>query len=265
MRFPPLKIEISSTSKVRKSRTFKARLLGYLTADALWDLGTTAGSVLRPVWLAYFNTVGESKPFTANLRAGRNARIEDRQALHVPRSSGHRWITHAVPGGVITVAYLPELFHLEPPVPFTDDARFVMAPRRAWVDAQAEVLEEDFGADARDAARAALFGAYLDRRTPLPLLRDLCFHLQLYRAALEEPWVVNLENQAADLGLLTCGLDTPVVCSVDFETLGDFLTRETSRFHEQQRRSRPRASGVALDLRGAVSPVQLALDLGFAQ
>jgi hypothetical protein len=264
MRFPQLKIEISSTTKLKKSRAFKARLLGYLTADALWEFGTTASGVLRPVWLAYFNTVGESKPFTANLRAGRNARIEDRQALQVPRSSGHRWATHIVPGGLITVAYLPELFHLEPPVPFTDDARFVMAPRRAWVDAQAELLEDDFGADARDAARAALFGAYLDRRTPLPLLRDLAFHLQLYRAALEEPWVVDLEDQAADLGLLTCGLDAPVVCSVDLETLGDFLTRETSRFHEQQVRSRPRASGADLDLRAAFPPVQLALDLGFA-
>lgn len=262
MRFPQLTIEVSSRSKAKKSRTFKARLLGYLTADSLWEFGAN-GSALRPVWLAYFNTVGESKPFTANLRAGRAARIEEGQAIQLPKSSGHRWTTQVVPGGLVTVAYLPELFHLEPPVPFADDARFVMAPSRSWVDRQAELLEPDFGADARDAARAALFGAYLDRRTPLPLLRDLAFHLQLYRVAVEEPWITEAADQVEELGLTACGLDAPFVCSVDLDTLREFLTRETSRFH----RLNPRALSPArrspdLDLEGGAEPLQLALDLG---
>jgi len=36
-----LTIEVSSRSKARKTRTFRARLLGYLAADSLWEFGAT--------------------------------------------------------------------------------------------------------------------------------------------------------------------------------------------------------------------------------
>jgi hypothetical protein len=68
-------------------------------------------------------------------------------------------------------------------------------------------------------------GHFRRNRHPLPLLRDLAFHLQLYRAALEEPWVVDLEDRAAELGLVTCGLDTPVVCSADRGNLPGWASR----------------------------------------
>lgn len=269
MRFPRLTIEISPRSKAAKSRRFRSRLVGYLTADSLWSLGSSGSGAMRPVWLAFFNTVGEAKPFTANLRAGRKARSERHDTFELPRSSGHHWTAQSVPGGVITVAYLPELFHLEPPVPFTDDgARFVMAPTQCWVDQQAERLTAELGADGRDAARAALFAAYLDRRTPLPLLRDLSFHLQLYRAALDEPWVADLgqdDTESSDptaWGLDGCGLDTPIVCSVDQESLSEFLTRETSRFHRLHARSaQPSHAHPSLDFAQATPPAQLVLDL----
>jgi len=101
-------------------------------------------------------TVGASRPFTANLRAGRRARIDDRGSLHVPKRSPHRWTSQPVPGGVATVAYLPELLHLEPPQPFTEDVRFVLAPTRRWVEEQADALEGKFGAEAPDPAWAVL-------------------------------------------------------------------------------------------------------------
>lgn len=266
MLYPQLTIEPPAGRTTLKSRTFRARLLGYLTADRLWALGTTGGSAQRPVWLAVFGTVGEAKPFAANLRAGRTAKIERAGALQIPKSSGHRWVTQAVPEGVVTVAYLAELFHLEPPVPFTEAVRFVMAPARRWVDREAESLGAEFGADARDAARAALFAAYLDRRTPLPLLRDLRFHLQLYRAALDEPWLVAPQDDldATARGFACCGLDAPVLCTVDLPTLGEFLTAQTAAFHSLhggvEWTSRCYPVG---DLASAVQPVQLALDLGF--
>jgi hypothetical protein len=266
MLYPQLTIEPPAARTTGKGRTFRALLLGYLTADGLWEVGAAAGGAVRPVWLAVFGTVGEAKPFVANLRAGRAARIERGGTLQIPKSSGHRWVTQAVPGGVVTVAYLAGLFHLEPPAPFTEDVRFVMAPARRWVDREAEALGAEFGADARDAARAALFAAYLDRRTPLPLLRDLRFHLQLFQAALEEPWAVEAGDPTAGTsrGLVTCGLDAPVVCSVDQATLGEFLTAQTAAFHRLH-------GGVEWtgprypvgDLAGAIQPVQLALDLGF--
>ncbi|MFW6012213.1 MAG: hypothetical protein ACOC92_00715 [bacterium] len=235
MPYQRLAIEVSP--KFEKTRTFHSRLVGYLTADHLWDLGgSNENAPTRPVWLAVFSTPGLAKPFAANLRAGRVARTTRRHhglRLQIPKSSPHRWTTQQVPGGIITVAYLPELLHLEPQMPFADeDVRFLLAPALRWVEAQAETLQGDFGPDAADAARAALFAAYLDRRTPMPLLRDLRFHLQLYRAALAEPWTYDATDPRCCAANLTrCGLDAPLVCHVSLDTLGDFLVRQTAEWH----------------------------------
>lgn len=265
MVFPHFTIEPPTPRRRLKGRTFRARLFGYLTADGLWEFGGTGAGVLRPVWLAYFATVGEARPFTANLRAGRPARIEHSGSLQIPKSSGHRWRSQPVPGGVVTIAYLPGLFHLEPPVPFTGRIGFVMAPARRWVEREAPALAAEFGDEARDAARAALFAAYLDRRTPLPLLRDLRFHLRLYRAALDEPWVADLEDAGVDerFGLASCGLDGGLVCSVGLEELAGFVTAQTAEYHRLEVRSGHAGRTLpSVDLRAAVEPAQLALDLG---
>jgi hypothetical protein len=269
MRFPKLTIEVTVSKETRrrrrKTRTFSARLLGCLTADGLWELGAGGGEVRRPVWLAYFATVGAAKPFTANLRAGRRAAIGGGERLEVPRSSEHRWTTRAVPGGVVTVTYLPELFHLEPPVPFTDDVRFVMAPARRWVDAQALELAPDVGEDARDVARAALFAAYVDRRTPLPLLRDLRFQLQLYRAALEEPWVADpLRGSAPPCDLDACRLDPPLACGVGRERFAAFLTEQTERFHREHGPAARVTAGLEVEPEAVLPAAQLALAFGAA-
>jgi len=268
MSFPRLTIEISSRSRARKTRTFRARLLGHLVADALWELGETRDATVRPVWLAYFATTGAARPFGANLRAGRRARIgEHGPRIQLPKSSGHRWTTQAVPGGLITVAHLPELFHLDPPVPYAEDVRFVMAPARSWVERQAKLLEPEFGAEAAEAARAALFVAYLDRRTPLPLLRDLRFHLELYRAALEEPWTsAPVEEGSAEAArLAACGLDAPLACSVAPEPLGEVLTAETERFlrlHPPALSPPPAAPLLEIAEAAPLPGVQLGLDFG---
>ena len=178
-----------------KTRIFSVHLLGFLTADSLWTSGGD-GSVQRPIWLAFFGSESETRPFTANLRAGRRARAGG-DLLELPVGA-HRWVPpQKVPTGVISVAYLPELFDLEPGSgPLADPVRFVFAPPRWWVDKEAADLASEFGEDAPEAARAALFCAFLDRRCPIPLVHDLHFHLQVYRAALESFWVYPLSDPA---------------------------------------------------------------------
>jgi hypothetical protein len=270
MAFPALTIEASSPDSSTKTRTFSVHLLGYLAADSLWEPGGNA-STERPVWVAYFGTERESHPFTANFRVGRKARTQNDYVFDLPRRAPHRWSAQKVPGGVVTVAYIPALFHLEPSGPLGDDVRFVFAPPRWWVDEQAGELAE-LGEDARDTARAALFCAYLDRRTPLPLVHDLRFHLQVYRAALASGWVHRLAGGRregvvlAGRGAEAAGLDAPLACRVGQTTLAEFLVEQTSLYHQEEiRRGTTRfATGGRLLPYPPEAPAQLCLDFAVA-
>lgn len=273
MSFPTFTIESKAESAGRggrrKGRAFSTRLLGYIAADSLWDSGATH-EVTRPVWLAYFGTDQETRAFTANLRCGRKASA-DNQTFQLPKKSPHRWLAQKVPGGVVMTAYLSDLFHLEPALP-PEDIRFLFAPPRWWIEAQARELAAEFGQEAPDAARAALFAAFLDRRTHLPLLSDLGFHLRLFRAALETDW---LSRPAASrrertgfhaAGLPACGLDEPLACSVDPEAFAEFLTEQTTRYHKEVLRHGPsRIAGPRRLLPYPVEPPrQLCLDFAVA-
>lgn len=219
--------------RVKKTRTFSVRLLGYLQANFLWHSGL--GEEIRPAWIAYLGTDSESQAFTSNFRAGRKAE-SDRRSFKIPRSAPHRWTTQRLVGGVITTAYLPELFHLHPAFPAPERVRFIFAPPKWWLTRQEQSLEATYGTEAREVARAALFAAYLDRRTPLPVPGGLDFHLQLYRAAQETDWVRRPEaNSHLSLhfnavGAQTCGFDKPLAVSVKQETFTEFLIEQTSSF-----------------------------------
>jgi len=231
----------------RKTRIFSTRLLGYLTADALWNV-PRSGDLLRPVWLAYLGTDREAHPFTANLRAGARA-TAGREVVQLPKRAPHLWSTQKVPGGIVTVAYLPELFHLDPASPFDEQVRFVLAPPRGWIEEQAALLAPELNDAAADAARAALFCAFLDRRTPLPLVHDLRFHLQLYRAALDAGWTHRPPDSPYGRGVLRArgteiaGLDEPLACCVDQETLRAFLIEQTDLYHRGLRGAGARGRG----------------------
>ena len=129
------------------SRGFSVQLLGFLTADLSGSLGRN-GSALRPVWIAYAGTERESSPFTANLRAGRKAGTTS-DALEIPSARPHRWSFQKVPGGVVTVAYIPSLFHLEP-VTHGGESRSASCSRRpaGGIAEQAGALAPDFGDEA---------------------------------------------------------------------------------------------------------------------
>jgi hypothetical protein len=241
MELPTFKIERGAKDNPRrKARVFSTRLLGFLAADSLWEPPRLAEAV-RPVWIAYLGTEREAHPFTANLRAGAKATVNG-QVVQLPKRAPYRWSTQKVLGGVATVTYLPELFHLEPALPFADDVRFVLAPPRWWVEEQAAALAPEHGDDVAETARAALFCAFLDRRTPLPLVHDLRFHLQVYRAALETDWVHPASSSRYPRGVLygqgteAAGLDAPLACRVDQETLAQFLVEQTTLYHREESR-----------------------------
>ena len=219
--------------RAKKTRTFSVRLLGYLRADFLWDSGL--GDEVRPAWIAYLGTEAESQAFTSNFRGGHKAQA-DRQTFKVPKTAPHRWTTQRVPGGVITTAYLPELFHLEPAFPAPEQVQFLFAPPKWWVQRQEKTLKATWGDQAREVARAALFAAYLDRRTPLPVLGELDFHLALYRAARQTRWVREPDADPFSSGgfqalrAATCGFDEPLAVCARQETVADFLIAQTASF-----------------------------------
>lgn len=248
MDFPTLTITHERKSQGRgprsgtvKSRRFQATLLTYLTADKLWTLGQ-AGRALRPVWITYAATHEMSRAFTANLRGGRKAkaRRDGDEVLELPKSAPHRWLTQRLEGGAtVTTAYLGELFELDPGEP-VERIAFVLMPPRRWLERQAELLEPEFRAAALDAARAALFAAFLDRRSPLPLVHDLRFQLQLYRAALEAPWTQEPRPHRYGEGDLwaaspaACGLDEPRLFDVSHREFEDFLKAQTAQYFHKE-------------------------------
>ena len=254
----------------RKTRRFSVTRLGWMEADSAWDAGSTR-DVTRPVWLAYVGTEAANRAFTANLRAGRKA-TSDGEHFQIPRKAPHRWVHQRAGDGLVTVAYVPDLFHLDVTSPKAH-IEFLFAPPTWWIEEQAETLRSDFGPDAEDAARAALFAAFLDRRSPLPLLNDLGFQLRLYRQALEQEWLAEARPTSstahgrpalAAYDTDRCGLDTPRRIRLTQAELAAFLTALThEHFEEEIRHGSPRipSTGRLLpypDLAG----VQLCLDLG---
>jgi len=228
-----------STGKGRASKTrrFSVRLLGFISADPLWESGS--GDETRPVWISYLGTESESQAFTANFRGAQKAQTQS-HTFKMLKSAPYRWTRQKVPGGVVTTAYLPELFHLEPAFPAPARVRFVFAPPTWWLEAQEKALEDDYGAEAREVARAALFAAYLDRRTPLPVLGDLDFHLELFRQAQKTRWVDEPKGTTYSPGPLyvkgaqTCGFDQVLAVSAPQQTIREFLIDQTSHFQPKE-------------------------------
>ncbi len=263
----------SPKGRVVKSRRFCATLLTYLTADALWPLGQ-AGQALRPAWITYAASYEMARAFTANLRGGLKAKTGAvaGDALELPKSAPHRWVVRRTDGGgAVITAYLGALFELDPGAP-AERIAFVLMPPRGWLHRQAAALAPEFGEEALDAARAALFAAFLDRRSPLPLVHDLRFQLQLYRAALEASWTQGPKDTrygAGDLWAVSpdaCGLDTPRLVSVRHADFEAFLKAQTASYFAKeiahgQNRFRPDCRLLPYPER---PPRQLCLDLAVA-
>ena len=133
----PKKAKDGKLLAAEKSRIFSVHMLGYLAADTLWEVPESENRI-RPVMIAYFGTDQELQPFNANFRAGRPAACRH-QGFVLPKSAGHRFATQKTKYATITVAYLPELFDLEP-IAVDRRVTFVFAPPTWWVKEQAAGL-----------------------------------------------------------------------------------------------------------------------------
>jgi hypothetical protein len=222
-----------------KSRSFTVELLAYVLANDLWPLGAGAKERQhRPVLLAYAGTDQASRAFSANLRAGRPAVVQDRSSLttkfEVPKSAGFRFEAVSRAGATLTLAYLPAVFSFQPPTTDSGSIAFLCLPPTWWVEREARSIATTMGGDAHEAAVAAYFVAYLDQRSPLPIANDLSFHLALYRAAREQPWCQQSSGSEWNPGRLfhigfeAVGFEPALYCNVDPATFAEFLKAQTA-------------------------------------
>jgi hypothetical protein len=226
MHFPDLTIGKKDDPK---GRTFSVQYVASIQAAGICP---PAGSgALRPVLLAYAGTSSAVRAFTANLRSGLSASTGSRR-FELLRSLGYKYqLTTPASGQALVLAYLPDLFHLQPGVQDHDALRFVSAPPRWWLERQEGLLTPEFGSRARDYALAMAFVARLDARTPLPIANDPAFHHGLFELALESPWTETGGNREALTfeGLDALGLAAPVLCEVQKPVFADFLASATAR------------------------------------
>jgi hypothetical protein len=260
--------EVEGKGRKRKTRKFSVRSLGWLWAPSLWEEPDIQDTIV-PAWLAFHGTEAESQAFTANVRCGRRFVDEQGSKFVLPKKVRYAMTRTKVADGVVTSLYLPELFNLEPAVPVDEEIRFLFAPCRHWLETQARTLPRELGEDALDAARGALFAAYLDRRLGLPLLADLRFQLRLYRAALTQPWTTTPTSTHATVAASNpqpAGLDTLLAVSAGVPVLEAFVSEQTRSFYQEEISHGPsRIPSLGRLLPDADAPVaQLRLDLAVA-
>jgi hypothetical protein len=184
------------SGKKRKGRSFEAHLLHVVVANNCWNVGNKQFSV-RPVMAAWGGSSAEVAAFTANARTGRKVWVRPASRSHTTnsdtvleflRSAPYRWVTQRLPHDMAaTFVYLPALFDLDPGVP-PDRVVFCMAAATWWVEQQVDQLQHVPADVRREVAVAALFAAYLDRRTAVPLISDWRFHLRCWHKAADQEW-----------------------------------------------------------------------------
>jgi hypothetical protein len=266
----PIVIDEKPTREGQKTRLFRADVLAAIAAPALYDLGATSKeNTLRPVLLAYAATDQESRAFTANLRSGRPAIEEGSHSFklkfEIPRSAAFRFDTHSHEGATLTLAYLPSAFALQPGTDAAEPGaiKFLCIPPTWWVDREAATLSDHHlsshlhgtalnapsqdaicqggGAfafdppEAREAAIAAYFVAYLDQRSPLPIANDPRFHLELFRAARATDWCHEPGTDPRQIdqlyaqGYAALGFERPLLVSTNHASFSAFLAEQTAK------------------------------------
>lgn len=273
--------------KEGKGRTFRASLIGYAVADAIWEFGTGGGDKsVRPIWISFACSEGESRPFTANLRLGRKAMIYNLSGFNnkhtnyveLLKSADYEYTTQRFAEGIVTTAFLPDLFRMDPGMVDPKGIRFVVLPSQEWaasqlVDTKAILTHLhglgyiDRGLDDRGKKRdqygkavwatkaqavelskiASLFVAYLDRRSRVPLIQDVRFHVQLLIACLkqglatmpcesqrsyyrDEDFGVHSKFRFSSVGLDKAGLVQGLAFSANHTELETLLAEEVARF-----------------------------------
>jgi hypothetical protein len=202
----------------------------------MWELGSSnRENIYRPVFFAFAGSSSAARAFQANLQSGRVAADAGGYRFEVPRSAGFRYEPTSRSEGTLTLVYLPHLFSMQPATSDAGNLSFLCMPPTAWVDEQAKAIARSMGSEAREAAIAAYFVAYLDARSALPIANDLRFHLALYRAAREQPWCLGPEGSVSRPGELFAeglsglGFEPPLMCNVSPEVFAEFLAQQTAK------------------------------------
>lgn len=216
-------IEVPHTIKKNKTRRFSASLLGYITADLLWEGGKAKTDDHRPVYLAVAGPPTTLNPFLANLKSGRKAILDidsygrGKEKIHCLKSTSYETTMTAIGSDAVATMLLPEVFAVEPGMIDPDVCQFLSVPPQWWVDEQLAALTQDREMVSSILSHAAALGLMsdgqqrpipiprpqtdeeilslvplathfalcLDRRTRLPIIIDPRFFLQLYVSALD--------------------------------------------------------------------------------
>lgn len=230
-----------------KGRSFRVSLLGMVTADNYHASGSSRA--YRPVYLSIVESDAAVRAFVANLRTGRQAEIRGSSGsvfgkpLEAPRGLGLSWSFRKMdrPAGVtVATAYMPALCDLDPGI-LQEDIRFLFAPPRWWVERElqaptVQALPEEIR---RDVVLGSLFAAFLDRRSPLPIVPDPLFHRRLLVEARSRDWYDEADPYPHRPFLrypwpAVDGLETVAAVKVSHEGFEEFLRAETARYFAEE-------------------------------
>jgi hypothetical protein len=216
-----LTIEKKVAKNSQKTRQFSGALLGYLTADVLWELGG-AKDVIRPIFLVLAGSEPSLRPLVANLQGGRKAFREGmtgrgwssgaRTWFEIMKSAGFTYAWQRGETAAVTISQ-PALFQADPGLIDPERCQFVvLTPNWWWQREYGRLLADQEAVNAVLAHARALdltetnnvldtppftpdeilqmvpqavrFAHVLDKRTRRPILNGMAFCLQIYLAAL---------------------------------------------------------------------------------
>lgn len=177
-----LTIEVKNPVQPDKTRRFAAIMLGYITADALWEGGAAVNKTARrPVYLALGGPETTLRPFIYNMKSGRKAALTndintssfDRDANWVEtlKTGGYETIWQRGQESHICTMLMPELFAIDPGMIEPERCAFASVAPNWWADAQMKVIAADHnlcGRIFRHAKAIGLMGDSNKRLIPIP-------------------------------------------------------------------------------------------------
>lgn len=135
-----------------KGRSFRAELLAYATANALWEPAQGADTV-RPIFAMLGCADAEAAPVVANIRLGRKAKMweskygtprETNDVFEFLKSAKYTIASQRHPEGVIVTLYQHDLIRHDVAMVDPNGVEFVLLPDESWLapeqpDAEAHV------------------------------------------------------------------------------------------------------------------------------
>lgn len=201
--------------RARKGRIFSGSLLGYIRSLDLCPQDTM-GDLVRPILLMTAASIGQDRPFHANLSLGEVAdsssdtpnapssptflgRVQTLKSLKYSR------IRQVCSTGVVVTSYLPYVFDIDPGMVDPDKISFCVAPPVDWLEGLYratnlhDLIEPSRGYVQRKwlvsipyermriiVGTAPMVSMFLDHRSKAPILKDLWFQVLLFLNLLGE-------------------------------------------------------------------------------